>query len=99
MNQPTNYRCPTNMHHKVEMDWIGHTVRRPSGDITRQAVESKGETTSWASEATVTWRRSCEEEMKACEQWWSQVGNTVENKVRWRRATEALYSTRNQSDK
>ncbi|CAH8538670.1 unnamed protein product [Heterobilharzia americana] len=41
-NEARTYH-PTNMQWKeVEIDWIGHTLRRPTGDITRQASCSSG---------------------------------------------------------
>ncbi|CAH8609358.1 unnamed protein product [Heterobilharzia americana] len=43
----------------------------------------------------VTWMRPYEGEMKACRQSWSQVEKTAEKRVKCRRVTEVLCSTRN----
>ncbi|CAH8480721.1 unnamed protein product [Heterobilharzia americana] len=96
--QPRSYR-PTNMQKKVDVDWIGHILRKPFGEITCQAVEWNTKGKRRVGRPTVTWTRWCEEEMKASGQSWSHVQKTAENRVRWRRATEALCSTRNPRDK
>ncbi|CAH8289053.1 unnamed protein product, partial [Heterobilharzia americana] len=86
MNQPRTYH-PTNMQKEVEMDWAytekadwGHHASGPR-------VDSPWEATSWVSVVRVTWRRSCEEEMRASGLSWSQVQKISENRVHWRRAT------------
>nr|CAH8838004.1 unnamed protein product [Trichobilharzia regenti] len=75
--------------------WIGHTLRKPSSDITRQALEWNPKGRRRVGRPRVTWRRSCEEEMKACGQTWSRVKKLSENRSQWRCAAEALCSSRN----
>ncbi|CAH8663893.1 unnamed protein product [Heterobilharzia americana] len=106
VNEPTKNPSPNKYAEESgdASDWIGHTLRRPTGrehHAPGQLLEwnPEGGTMSWASQVRVTWRRSCEEETKACGQSWSQVEKTAENRVQWRCATESLCSTRNPRDK
>ena len=75
--------------------WIGHTLRKPQGDITRQALEWNPQGKRRVGRPKATWRRSCEEEMKLCNQTWGQLKKASQNRVRWRTVAEALCSTRN----
>ena len=75
--------------------WIGHSLRRPLNDITREALEWNPSGKRKVGRPRVTWRRSCEEEMKACGQKWCQLKKIAENRTNWRCAVEALCSTRN----
>ncbi|CAH8662821.1 unnamed protein product [Heterobilharzia americana] len=74
--------------------WIGHALRRPTEDITRQALEWNPHGKRRVGRPRVTWRRSCEQEMRASGLSWNQVQKISENRGHWRRATEALCSTR-----
>ena len=75
--------------------WIGHTMRKPINNITRQALQWNPQGKRKVGRPLTSWRRSCEEEMKRCGQTWGQVTKIAQNRVRWRVAVEALCSTRN----
>ena len=75
--------------------WIGHSLRKPPGNITRHALEWNPQGKRSVGRPKMTWRRSCEEEMKACNVTWGELKRTAQNRVRWRTVAEALCSTRN----
>ncbi|XP_061195301.1 uncharacterized protein LOC133203547 [Saccostrea echinata] len=78
--------------------WIGHTLRKPSGDITRHALEWNPQGKWRVGRPRTTWRRSCEEEIRQCGHSWEQLKKAAQNRVRWRTVAEALCSTRNQKE-
>ena len=75
--------------------WIGHTLRKPPGDITRHALEWNPQGKRRVGRPKTTWRRSCEEELKTCGLSWGEAKKVAQNRVRWRSVAEALCSTRN----
>ena len=75
--------------------WIGHSLRKPAEDITRQALQWNPQGQRKAGRPRTTWRRSCEEEMKQCGMTWGEIRKSAQNRVRWRLVAEALCSIRN----
>jgi hypothetical protein len=75
--------------------WIGHTLRKPPQDITRQALQWNPQGKRKVGRPKTTWRRSCEEEMKNCNLSWGELKKAAQHRVRWRTVAEALCSTRN----
>lgn len=75
--------------------WIGHTLRKPPQDITRQALQWNPQGKRRVGRPKTTWRRSCEEEMKKCNLSWGELKKAVQNRLRWRAVVEALCSTGN----
>ena len=75
--------------------WIGHTLRKPVHDITRQALQWNPQGKRRVGRPKTTWRRTCEEEMKQTGHTWGTVKRLAQNRVRWRAAVEALCSSRN----
>lgn len=75
--------------------WIGHSLRKPPQDITRQALQWNPQGKRKVGRPKTTWRRSCEEEMKSCNLSWGELKKAAQNRVRWRTVVEALCSTRN----
>ena len=78
--------------------WIGHTLRKPVGDITRQALEWNPQGKRKVGRPKKTWRRSCEEEMKVLGLSWGELKKKAKNRMRWRSTAEALCSTRNSKE-
>ena len=76
--------------------WIGHTLRKPATNITRQALSWNPQGKRKVGRPRQTWRRSVEEELKAIGIRWSELGRTCQNRVRWRSIITALCSPRNQ---
>ena len=76
--------------------WIGHTLRKPATNITRQALSWNPQGKRKVGRPRQTWRRSVEEELEAIGIRWSELGRTCQNRVRWRSIVTALCSPRNQ---
>ena len=76
--------------------WIGHTLRKPATNTTRQALSWNPQGKRKVGRPRQTWRRSVEEELKAVGIRWSELGRTCQNRVRWRSIVTALCSPRNQ---
>ncbi|MEE4247060.1 MAG: reverse transcriptase domain-containing protein [Kangiellaceae bacterium] len=78
--------------------WIGHTLRKPAGNIARQALEWNPQGKRKVGRPRKTWRRSCDEELKMAGITWGSAKKTAQSRVRWRVTVEALCSTRNPQD-
>ena len=76
-------------------NWIGHTLRKPTSDTTRQALEWNPQGKRKVGRPVKTWRRSVEEELKQANITWNTAKRTAANRVRWRSTVSALCSTRN----
>ena len=77
-------------------NWIGHTLRKPTSDIPRQALEWNLQGKRKVGRPVKTWRRSVEEELKQANITWNAAKRTAANRVRWRSTgVSALCSTRN----
>ena len=75
--------------------WIGHTLWKPATNTTRQALSWNPQGKRKVGRPRQMWRRSVEEELKAIEITWSELGRTCQNRVRWRSIVMALCSLRN----
>jgi hypothetical protein len=70
------------------LGWLGHTLRRPPGEITKAALE-------WNLQGIrprTTWRRTILEEIRHQGKTWKEVKVLAKNRVRWRNFVRALYS-------
>ncbi|RUS88821.1 hypothetical protein EGW08_003451 [Elysia chlorotica] len=81
---------------KRKWGWIGHTLRKPASNITRQALDWNPQGKRKVGRPKQSWRRSVEEEVKASGTTWAELRRTCQNRVRWRSFVEALCSSRNQ---
>ena len=96
LQERTNQETITQIICRRKWRWIGHSLRRPLNDITREALEWNPGGKRKVGRPRMTWRRPCEEEMKVCGQKWCQLKKIAENRTNWRCAlVEALCSTRN----
>ena len=77
---------------KRKWGWIGHTLRKPSDNITRQALDWNPQGKRKVGRPKLTWRRSVESEVKTTGLSWAQLKTTAQNRVRWRGVTAALCS-------
>ena len=78
--------------------WIGHTLRKPVEDITKQALEWNPAGSRKRGRPKDTWRRHREKEMKNNNTSWGQIKLQAKNRTRWRGIVEALCSSRNERD-
>ena len=81
---------------KHKWGWIGHTLRKPASNITRQALDWNPQGKRKVGRPKQTWRRSTDAEIKAAGTTWGELKRTSQNRVRWRGVVAALCSTRNQ---
>ena len=81
---------------KRKWGWIGHTLRKPVSNITRQALEWNPQGKRKVGRPKQTWRRSTDDEIKAAGTTWAELKRTSQNQVRWRGVVAALCSTGNE---
>ena len=67
---------------RCKWNWIGHTLRKPTSDITRQALEWNPQGKRKVGRPVKTWRRSVEEELKQANITWNAAKRTAANRVR-----------------
>ena len=77
---------------KCKWGWLGHTLRKPMEDITRQALERnpQGKRCRWRPKNT--WQRTVLEEAKGMKKTWAEIKCDAKNRVRWRILVDALCS-------
>jgi len=66
--------------------WLGHTLRRPPGDIAKAALELCPQGTRSRGRPGTTWRRTILEEI------WNEVKGLARKRVIWRKFVRALWS-------
>ena len=77
---------------KRKWRWLGHTLRKPSDDIARQALEWNPQNKRGRGRPTNTWRRTVFEEAKGVKKIWAEIKTDVKNRLTWRILVEALSS-------
>ncbi|KAL8566568.1 hypothetical protein ACOMHN_054790 [Nucella lapillus] len=77
---------------KRKWGWIGHTMRKPPSNVTRQALDWNPQGKRKVGRPRQTWRRSTEAEVKAAGMTWAELKRISQNRVRWRSAVVALCS-------
>ncbi|KAK7089318.1 hypothetical protein V1264_024890 [Littorina saxatilis] len=78
---------------KRKWGWIGHTLRKPNDNITRQALDWNPQGKRKVGRPKQTWKRSIESEAKAADRTWPRLKGAAQNRVRWRGVVAALCST------
>ena len=79
---------------KRKWGWIGHTLRKPASNVTRQALDWNPQGKRKVGRPKQTWRRSIDTEIKAAGMTWAELKRISQNRVRWRSAVAALCSQR-----
>ena len=69
---------------KRKWRWIGHTLRKPAANVTRQALDWNPQGKRKVSRPKQTRRRSIDAEVKAAGMTWAELKKTSQNRVRWR---------------
>ena len=77
---------------KRKWGWRGHTLRKPTDDITRQALEWNPQGKRSRGRPKNTWRRTVLEEAKGVKKTWAEIKCVAKNRVRWRNLVDALCS-------
>lgn len=78
---------------KRKWKWIGHTLRKPNNDITREALEWNPQGQRRAGRPRTTWKRTVENEARKRGKSWNEVKCLAPNRTRWRCFVEALCSS------
>jgi hypothetical protein len=77
---------------KCKWGWLGHTLRKPSDVIARQALEWNPQGTWGRGRLRNTWQRTVLKEAKRVNKTWAEIKTDAKNRVRWRILVEALCS-------
>ena len=71
--------------------WLGHTLRKPIGSITRQSLTWNPQGTRKRGRPRTTWRRCLEEDMKREGYSWSTLQRLAQDRDGWRAVVRGLY--------
>jgi len=77
---------------KRKWGWLGHTLRKPSDDIARQALEWNPKGIQGRGRPRNIWWRTVLEKAKGVKKTWAEIKTDVKNSVRWKILVEALCS-------
>ena len=72
--------------------WIGHTLRRPDGDIARYSLDWNPQGSRRPGRPKTTWRRTVMKEVGTSGRCWKEVKVLARNRDAWRRYVDALCS-------
>ena len=73
--------------------WIGHTLRKPASNTTRQALTWNPQGKRNRGRPRNSWRRDTEAELKQQGTNWSGTTRAAQNRIRWRGVVDGLCST------
>jgi len=74
--------------------WIGHTLRKPPSNITRQALSWNPQGKRKRGRPRNTWRRDLEAELRTANSTWSGAVRDAQDRTRWRAVVDGLCSAR-----
>ena len=77
--------------------WIGHTLRKPASNTTRQALNPQGKRKRGRPHNS--WRRDTEAELKQQGTNWCGMTRAAQNRLRWRGVVDGLCSTGSEGHK
>lgn len=83
---------------KRKWGWLGHTLRKPTTNITRQALEWNPQGKRRVGRPKKTWRRTIHEEVSQAGFTFAEIKKVAQNRVRWRVVSEALCYTRSNNE-
>ena len=69
---------------RCKWGWIGHTLRKPKQNVTRQALKWNPQGKRNRGRPRTTWRRSTEQELKATGKSWSELEKLAKNRGKCR---------------
>ena len=72
--------------------WIGHMLRKPPANITRQALSWNPQGKRRRGRPCNSWRRDTEAELKAQKLSWKGACDAAQNRVCWRGIVDGLCS-------
>ncbi|GFS25456.1 hypothetical protein ElyMa_007027200 [Elysia marginata] len=71
--------------------WIGHTVRKPHNNITRQALQWNPQGNRVRDRPRETWERCVEREMTMMRKRWGHLGKLAQDRSGWHLLMRGLY--------
>ncbi|XP_048478528.1 uncharacterized protein LOC125488872 [Plutella xylostella] len=71
-------------------NWIGHTLRRNSDHIPKQAMDWNPQGKRKRGRPKQTWRRTVVDEAKKIGKSWSEIKREAQDRLRWRATVDAL---------
>ena len=74
--------------------WIGHTLRKPKHNITRQALQWNPQGKCGRGRPRNTWRRNFIAEMEKEGYRWQDLERIAQNRTRWRTVVSGLCTTK-----
>ena len=74
--------------------WIGHTLRKPANNITRQALKWNPQGKRKRGRPRNTWRRDFEADLTKTGQTWSEIERAAQDRALWRTIVGGLCSRR-----
>ena len=79
---------------KRRWGWLGHTLRKPSTNITRQVLTWNPQGKRKRGRPKNTWRRNLEADIKQTGNGWQQLERIAQDMRRWRNVVDGLCSRR-----
>ena len=79
---------------KRRWGWLGHTLRKPSTNITRQVLTWNPQGKRKRGRPKNTWRRDLEADIKQTGKGWQQLERIAQDRRRWRNVVDGLCSRR-----
>jgi len=77
---------------KRKWGWLGHTLRKLTDDITRQALEWNPQGKRNRRRPKNTWQRTVLEEAKGVKKTWAEIKCVAKKRARWSNLVDALCS-------
>ena len=74
--------------------WIGHTLRKPTFSITRQALTWNPQGKRKRGQPRNTWRRDMESEVRKMGYTWQEIVTLAQRRIRWRALIDGPCSQR-----
>ena len=79
--------------------WIGHTLRKPTSSLTRQALTWNPQGKRKRGRPRNSWRRDTEADLASQNTTWTAAARAAQNRVRWRIVVDGLCSPGGQRPK
>ena len=74
--------------------WIGHTLRKPSSNITRQSLQWNPQGKRKRGRPQETWKRCMDKELAAKGLTWSELSRTAQDREKWKLLVRGLYPSK-----
>ena len=78
--------------------WVGHTLRKDTANVTRQALEWNPQGKRKRGRPKQTWRRTIHDELRTIGLTWEGAKRNARDRRKWRATVEALCSTRSEEE-